>query len=83
MMDCRDRRIAVFPSRFVDGDVELWYSPRGEQYDLRYVVQYRPYGCGLRSELMSCAYDAGDCKQFVGMIVDAVTIACTPLLHRS
>lgn len=82
-MACCDMRVAVFPSRFVDGDVELWYSPQGHRYDLRYVVRFRPYGCGTRSRLTSCPYDAGDYKESAGMIVDAVTIAATPLLHRS
>ncbi len=82
-MACNDMRVAVFPSRFVDGDAELWYSPRNHRYDLRYVVQYRPYGCGTRSELMSCSYDAGDYGQSAGMIVDAITIVATPLLHRN
>ena len=57
-MACRDMRVAVFPSRFVDGDVELWYSPRDYRYDLRYVVRFRPYGRDVR--MMSCSYDAGD-----------------------
>lgn len=82
-MACRDMRVAVFLSRFVDGDVELWYSPRNCRYDLRYVVRFRPYGCGVRSELTSCSYDAGDYGESAGMIVDAITIAATPLLRRS
>ena len=82
-MACRDMRVAVFPSRFADGDVELWYSPRNHRYDLRYGVRFRPYGGGTRSELISCSYDAGDYGGSAGMIVDAITIAATPLSHRS
>ena len=78
-----DKRVAVFPSRFVDGDVELWYSPRDYRYDLKYMVRYRPYGCGTCSELRLCSYDAGDYKQCACIILDAITIAVTPLLHRS
>lgn len=82
-MACNDMRVAVFPSRFVDGDVELWYSPRNYRYDLRYVVKYRSYGCGTRSRLVSCSYDAGDYRESAVMIVDAIGIAATSLLHRN
>lgn len=82
-MACNDVRVAVFPSRFVGGDVELWYSRRNHRYDLKYVVRYRSRGRAARSELTSCSYDAGDYGQSAGMIVDAIAIAATPLLHRS
>lgn len=76
-----DTRVAVFPSRFAGGDVELWYSPHNQRYELRYIVQF----CGLSgfcSASAVCAYDAADYDQVVDMLIDAIDIARTPLLDR-
>lgn len=76
-----DARIAVFPSQFMGGDVELWYSPCNQRYELKYNVQF----CGLAgfcSASAVCAYDAADYAQVAGMLVDAIDIARTPLLDR-
>ena len=80
MRQC-DMKVAVFPSQHLGGDVELWYSPRNQRYELKYNVQF----CGLAgfcSALAVCVYDAADYAQVAGMLVDAVDIARTSLLDR-
>lgn len=76
-----DVMIALFPSRFDGGDVDLWYCPRGERYELRYTVRFSvPDGfCDAQA---LCAYDAGDGSQVVALVLDAVDIARTPLWDR-
>lgn len=76
-----DVRVAVFPSQFMGGDVELWYSLHNQRYELRYGVQF----CGLAgfcSASAVCTYDAADYTQVADMLVDAIDIARTPLLDR-
>ena len=31
-------KVAVFPSRYVDGDVVVWYSPQCHMFVLRYAT---------------------------------------------
>ena len=77
-----DMKVAVFPSQFMGGDVELWYSTRNQRYELKYDVQF----CGLTgfcNALAVCTYDAVDYTQVASMLLDAIDIARTPLLDRS
>ena len=76
-----DMMVAVFPSRFAGGSVGLWYCPHGQRYELRYAVRFRT-SAGVRKARAWCAYDAGDGGQVVGLVLDAIDIARTPLLDR-
>lgn len=76
-----DMNIAVFASPFVGGGVRLWYCPHGQRYELRYAVRFRT-PAGFCNATALCAYDAGDCNQVVDLMLDAIDIACTPLLDR-
>lgn len=76
-----DMKVATFSSQFVGGNVELWYCPHGQRYDLRYAVRFRT-PAGFCNATASCAYDAGDCGQVVDLMLDAIDIARTPLLDR-
>lgn len=79
---CRnDMNVAVFASPFVGGGVRLWYCPRGQRYELRYTVQFRTPG-GFSDASAWCAYDAADIFQVADLMLDAIDIACTPLLER-
>lgn len=76
-----DMNVAVFVSPFEGGEVELWYCPHREAYELRYdVVFYTPDG--LCSAAALATYDAGDGSQVVDLMLDAVDIARTSLLDR-
>lgn len=77
-----DMKVATFSSRFVGGNVELWYCPHGQRYELRYAVRFRTQA-GFYNATALCAYDAGDCSQVVDLMLDAIDIARTPLLDRS
>ena len=77
-----DMKVAVFDSPFVGGCVELWFCPRGERYELRYAVQFRTTCGGVCGGSALCSYDAGDGFQVVGLMLDAIDIAHTPLLDR-
>ena len=76
-----DMKVATFSSQFVGGNVELWYSPHGHRYELRYAVRFRT-SAGLCNATALCAYDAGDGSQVVDLMLDAIDIARTPLLDR-
>ena len=76
-----DMRIATFFSPFADGNVGLWYCPRGQRYELRYAVRFRTLA-GFCVAQALCAYDAGDGSQVVALMLDAIDIARTPLLDR-
>lgn len=76
-----DMNVAVFASPFVGGGVRLWYCPHGHQYELRYAVRFRTPG-GFCNATALCAYDAGDGRQVVDLMLDAIDIARTPLLDR-
>lgn len=77
-----DMKVAVFPSQFVGGNVELWYCPCGQRYELRYAVRFCSLA-GVYNATALCAYDAGDGSQVVDLMLDAIGIARTPLLDRS
>lgn len=77
-----DMKVAVFSSQFVGGNVELWYCPHGQRYELRYAVRFRTL-TGFRNATALCAYDAGDGSQVVDLMLDAIDIARTPLLDRN
>lgn len=76
-----DMMIAIFPSLFAGGNVGLWYCPHGQQYELRYAVQFRTLA-GFFNATALCSYDAGDGSQVVDLMMDAIDIARTPLLDR-
>ena len=76
-----DMKVATFPSQFVGGDVELWYCPHGQRYEVKYAVRFRTLA-GVCNATALCAYDAGDGIQVVDLMLDAIDIACTPLLDR-
>lgn len=76
-----DMNVAVFASPFADGDVHLWYCPHGHRYELRYTVKSRTLA-GFSNFMALCAYDAADSSQVADLMLDAITIARTPLLGR-
>lgn len=76
-----DMKVATFFSQFVGGNVELWYCPHGQRYELRYAVRFRTLA-GVCNATALCAYDAGDGSQVVDLMLDAIDIARTPLLDR-
>jgi hypothetical protein len=76
-----DMKVATFFSQFVGGNVELWYCPLGQRYELRYAVRFRTLA-GVCNATALCAYDAGDGSQVVDLMLDAIDIARTPLLDR-
>lgn len=76
-----DMKVATFSSQFVGGNVELWYCPHGQRYELRYAVRFRT-SAGFCDAQALCAYDAGDGSQVVDLMLDAIDIARTPLLDR-
>lgn len=67
-------KVAVFPSRYVDGDVVVWYSSSCRMYTLRYATDSE----GMRSRL----YVDGYWKELAALIVDGSKIARTPLEDR-
>lgn len=80
MRQC-DMKVAVFPSQHLGGDVELWYCPCCEAYELKYdVAFYSPDG--LCSAVALASYSATDYDQVVDVLVDAIDIARTALLDR-
>lgn len=81
-MRMRDMKVAVFTSPFAGGDVHLWYCPNGQRYELRYTVRLRTLA-GSNDCMALCAYDAADSSQVAGLVLDAIYIARTPLLHRN
>ena len=76
-----DKKIATFHSPFRGGDVGLWYCVHSNMYELRYNVRFYSVG-GLTDAVALASYDACDCDQVVGVIVDATDLALTPLLER-
>ena len=76
-----DEVVAVFPSKFKDGDVRLVYCPHNRMYELRYAVRSRAGG-GCRLVWSAVAFDACDYVQVVHMLVDARALADTLLLER-
>ena len=74
--------VAVFASQFEGGGVRLWYCPCNQRYELRYTVQFRT-PTGFSDFMASAAYDAADNSQVAALLLDAIDIACTPLLERN
>lgn len=78
-----DEVVAVFPSRFKDGDVRMVYCPHNRMYELRYAVLLRPRDGGRRCLVWSSvAFDACDYVQVAHMLVDARALADTLLVER-
>lgn len=76
--------VAVFPSKFKDGDVRLVYCPHNRIYELRYAALLRSQAGGRRRLVWSAvAFDACDYVQVAHMLVDARALADTLLLERS
>lgn len=76
-----DEVVAVFPSKFRDGDVRLVYCPHNRIYELRYAVrsQRDSRRCLVWSAV---AFDACDYVQVAHVLVDARALADTLLLER-
>lgn len=78
-----DEVVAVFPSKFKDGDVRVVYCPHNWTYELRYAVLLRSQvGGGRRLVWSAVAFDACDYAQVVHMLIDARALADTLLLER-
>ena len=78
-----DEVVAVFPSKFRDGDVCLVYCPHNRTYELRYAVLLRSQAGGRRRLVwLAVVVDACDYAQVAHMLVDARALADTSLLER-
>lgn len=78
-----DEVIAVFPSKFKDGEVRVVYCPHNRIYELRYAVLLRSQVGGRRRLVWSAvAFDACDYAQVAHMLVDAMAFADTLLEER-
>jgi hypothetical protein len=80
-MMASDEVVAVFPSKFRDGDVRLVYCPHNRIYELRYAVQSQ-HDSRRRLVWSAVAFDACDYAQVAHMSVDARALADTLLLER-
>ena len=78
-----DEVVAVFPSKFKEGDVRMVYCPHNRIYELRYAVLLPPWAGGRRRLVWSAvAFDACDYAQVARMLIDARALADTLLLER-
>lgn len=78
-----DEVVAVFSSKFKDGDVRLVYCPHNRVYELRYAMLLRSQaGGGRRLVWSAVAFDACDYVQVAHMLVDARALSDTLLLER-
>lgn len=78
-----DEVVAVFPSKFKDGDVRVVYCPHNRIYELRYaVLLLSQAGGGRRLVWSAVAFDACDYVQVAHMLVDARALANTSLEER-
>lgn len=78
-----DEVVAVFPSKFKDGDVRLVYCSHNRVYELRYAVLAQFQARGGRCLVWSAvAFDACDYVQVAHMLVDARVLADTSLIER-
>lgn len=80
-MRYRDMKVAVFPSQYWGGDVELWYCSHSQSYRLKYDVAFWSPD-GPCSAVGMASYSATDYNQVADVLVDAIDIANTPLLDR-
>ena len=80
-MSVPDRKVAVFPSRYIGGDVVLWYCMASQAYYLKYEIEYYTPD-GLCGNVRSLSYDARDYDQVVDIIKDAIILTDTPLKKR-
>ena len=76
-----DEVVAVFPSKFRDGDVRLVYCPHNRIYELWYSVRSQDGG-GRRLVWSAVAFDACDYVQVAHMLADARALADTSLWER-
>ena len=67
-------KVAVFPSRYVDGDVVVWYLPLCHMYMLRYATDSE----GMKTHI----YNDGCYRELAAIVIDGSKIACTPLEDR-
>lgn len=78
-----DEVIAVFSSKFKDGEVRVVYCPHNRTYELRYAVLLRSQAGGRRRLVWSAvAFDACDYAQVAHMLIDAWALAGTLLTER-
>lgn len=78
-----DEVVAVFPSKFKDGEVRVVYCPHRRVYELRYAVLKRSQSGGCRRLVWSAvAFDACDYSQVAHMLIDAWALAGTLLTER-
>lgn len=78
-----DEVVAVFPSKFEDGDVRVVYCPHNRIYELRYAVLLQSQDDGGRRLVRSAvAFDTCDYVQVAHMLVDARALADTSLVER-
>lgn len=78
-----DEVVAVFPSKFKDGDVRVVYCPHNRMYELRYAGLLWSRVDGERRLVWSAvAFDACDYAQVARMLIDARALADTLLLER-
>lgn len=78
-----DEVVAVFPSKFKDGDIRVVYCPHNRIYELRYAVLLHSQADGRRRLVWSTvAFDACDYAQVAHMLVDAMALADTSLVER-
>lgn len=82
-MMASDEVVAVFPSKFKDGDIRVVYCPHNRIYELRYAVLSRVQSGGRRRlDWSAVAFDACDYAQVARMLIDARVLADTLLLER-
>ena len=67
-------KIAVFPSRCVDGDVVVWYPPQCHTFMLRYAMD----GEGVKT----LSYGDDYYRELAAIVINGRRIACTPLKDR-
>ena len=67
-------KIAVFPSRYVDGDVVVWYLPQCHMFMLRYATD----GEGVKT----LSYGDNYYRELASIVIKGRRIACTPLKDR-
>lgn len=78
-----DEVVAVFSSKFKDGEVRVVYCPHNRIYELRYAVLLRSQAGGRRRLVWSAvAFDACDYSQVAHMLIDAWALAGTLLTER-